>query len=68
MPSLRRHPMKALAVAFIYLAPFFIIGAIAKMLIKKRMEGSGLSDVHDLAGQNRRKRKVFLLGSWRDED
>ncbi len=68
MPRPGKQPMKALAGAFIYLAPFFIIGVIARMIIRKRMKGSSLSDMHDLAGQKRGRRKVFLLGSWRDEE
>ena len=59
--------MKALVVAAIYLLPFIAIGWIAKRVIDRRMRGTNLIDVHDLAGPNRRKRKVFLLGSWREE-
>jgi len=60
--------MKALLVAFIYLAPFIIIGVIVKMIMKQRMKGSDLNDIQEMAGANRRKRSLFLLGSWRNED
>ena len=60
--------MKALLVAFIYLAPFIIIGVVVKMIMKQRMKGSNLSDIQEMAGPNRRKRRLFLLGSWRNED
>jgi len=60
--------VKALLVAFIYLAPFIIIGVIVKMIMKQRMKGSSLNDIQEMAGSNRRKRRLFLLGSWRDED
>ena len=59
--------MKALVVAAIYLLPFIVIGWMTKRLIDRRMRGANLTDVHDLAGTNRPKRKVFLLGSWRHE-
>ncbi|HKU96505.1 MAG TPA: hypothetical protein VJR58_14580 [Vineibacter sp.] len=60
--------MKALLVAFLYLAPFIIIGVIVKMVMKQRMKGSDLKDIQEMAGPNRRKRRLFLLGSWRNED
>jgi len=46
------------------------IGFIAKAVLAKLMEqtGADLSDVQAQAGPNRRKRKVFLLGVWRDEE
>lgn len=65
---LKEASMKALLVAFIYLAPFVIIGVIVKMIMKQRMTGSDLNDIQNMAGPNRRKRRLFLLGSWRDED
>ncbi len=60
--------MKALLVAFIYLAPFIIIGAIVKLIMKQRMKGSSLNDIQHMAGANRHRRRLFLLGSWRNED
>lgn len=67
-PKLKEASMKALLVAFIYLAPFIIIGVIARMIMKQRMKGASLGDIQEMAGPNRRKRRLFLLGSWRDED
>jgi hypothetical protein len=58
-------PMRALEVFVIYVAPFFIIGIIAKVLMKR--SSVDLTDVQAQAGANRRPRKVFLLGGWRNE-
>ena len=58
--------MRALEVFVIYVAPFLIIGIAAKLLMKRR--GVDLSDVQAQAGPNRRARKVFLLGAWRNEE
>ncbi|MCA6105862.1 hypothetical protein [Bradyrhizobium cenepequi] len=57
--------MRALEVFVVYLAPFFIIGIIAKALMKR--SSVDLTDVQAQAGANRRPRRVFLLGGWRDE-
>jgi phosphoribulokinase len=57
----------ALVVAVIYLVPFIALGWIVKRVIDRYMRGHSLGDVHELAGQDRPKRKVFLLGAWRDE-
>jgi hypothetical protein len=61
--------MWALAVAVIYFGSFLAIGIIARMALRKLMERSGadLADVQAQAGPKRRRRKVFLLGAWRDE-
>ena len=59
--------MWALVVAAIYFGTFLAIGIVAKMALRK-WTGADLSDVQAQAGSNRRKRKVFLLGAWRDED
>jgi hypothetical protein len=61
--------MRALVTAVIYFGTFLAIGFIAKKAIDRWMgrHGADLDDVHEQAGQNRRKRKVFLLGAWRDE-
>jgi hypothetical protein len=58
--------MRALEVFVIYVAPSLIIGIAAKLLMKRR--GVDLSDVQAQAGPNRRARKVFLLGTWRNEE
>jgi hypothetical protein len=61
--------MWALVVAVIYFGSFLAIGFIAKAVLAKLMKRTGaISDVQAQAGQNRRKRKVFLLGVWRDEE
>jgi hypothetical protein len=61
--------MWAIVVAVIYFGSFLVLGFIAKVALAKLMERSGadLSDVQAQAGPHRRKRKVFLLGAWRDE-
>jgi hypothetical protein len=58
--------MRALEVLAIYLVPFLIIGIAVKLLMKRR--GVDLSDVQAQARPNRRARKLFLLGAWRDEE
>ena len=58
--------MRALETFVIYVAPFLIIGIAAKLLMKRR--SVDLSDVQAQAGPNRRARKVFLLGAWRNEE
>jgi hypothetical protein len=58
--------MRALEVFVVYVAPFLIIGIAAKLLMKRR--SVDLADVQAQAGPNRRPRRVFLLGSWRNED
>jgi hypothetical protein len=62
--------MWALVVALIYFGSFLAIGFIAKVALTKLMDrtGANLSDVQAQAGPHRRKRKVFLLGVWRDEE
>jgi hypothetical protein len=61
--------MWALTVAVIYVGSFLAIGIIARIALRKLMErtGADLTDVQAQAGPNRRKRRVFLLGAWRDE-
>jgi hypothetical protein len=58
--------VRALETFVIYVAPFLIIGIAAKLLMKRK--GVDLSDVQAQAGPNRRARKVFLLGAWRNEE
>ena len=62
--------MWALVVAVIYLGSFLAIGIIARIALGKLMRQTGvdLTDVQAQAGSNRGKRRVFLLGFWRDED
>ena len=58
--------MRALETFVIYVAPFLIIGIVAKLLMKRR--SVDLSDVQAQVGPKRRKRKLFLLGAWRNEE
>ncbi|MDI4231661.1 MULTISPECIES: hypothetical protein [unclassified Bradyrhizobium] len=58
--------MRALEVFVIYVAPFVIIGIIARLLMKR--SSVDLPDVQAQAGANRRPRKAFLLGGWRNEN
>jgi hypothetical protein len=57
--------MKALETFAIYVTPFLILGAVAKLLSKRY--AVDLTDVQAQAGPKRRPRSVFLLGSWRSE-
>ena len=57
--------MTALETLAIYLTPFLILGALAKLMVKRRVVD--LTDVQSQAGQTRGARRVFLLGGWRTE-
>jgi len=61
--------MWAIFVATIYLRTFITIGILARIILDKVMQKSGveLADVQAQAGPNRRERSVFLLGAWRTE-
>jgi hypothetical protein len=61
--------MRALATAVLYFGTFLAIGIVSRRLLDRWMErrGSNLADVHDQAGSQRGRRRVFLLGFWRDE-
>ncbi len=63
---IRSQLMRALETFVIYVTPFLIIGIAARLLMKRK--GVDLSDVQAQAGSNRRARKVFLLGAWRNEE
>jgi hypothetical protein len=58
--------MRALETLVIYLAPFLIIGIAVKLLMKRK--SVDLPDVQAEGGPNRKARKVFLLGAWRNEE
>ncbi|MGH7065649.1 MAG: hypothetical protein ACREET_16360 [Stellaceae bacterium] len=59
--------MRALATAIIYFGSFLALGLVAKRVIGRRMSRSlELPEIQAQAGPNRRRR-VFLLGFWRDE-
>ncbi len=59
--------MRALATAVIYFGSFLVLGLIAKRVVGRWMSRSlELPEIQAQAGPNRRRR-VFLLGFWRDE-
>ena len=57
--------MRALEILAIYVTPFLVLGAAAKLLMRRY--SVDLTDVQKQAGPNRRARRVFLLGGWRTE-
>jgi hypothetical protein len=61
--------MRALVTAFIYFGSFLAIGLIAKLLVARWMvrRDLDLPEIQAQAGPRRGKRRVFLLGFWRDE-
>jgi hypothetical protein len=61
--------MHALVTAVIYFGSFLAIGLIAKLVVGQwmRRRNLDLSEVQAQAGPRRAKRRVFLLGFWRDE-
>jgi hypothetical protein len=61
--------MWAIFVATIYFGTFITIGILARIILDRVMQKSGveLADVQAQAGPNRRERSVFLLGAWRTE-
>jgi hypothetical protein len=61
--------MRALLTAVIYFGSFLAIGLIAKLVVGQWMRRRNLylSEVQAQAGPRRGKRRVFLLGFWRDE-
>jgi hypothetical protein len=61
--------MKAWEVAIIYLGSFLTIGLAVKLAARRWM-GRGDLDIHDVQAQldpRRGRRRLFLLGAWRDE-
>jgi hypothetical protein len=61
--------MGALVTAIIYFGSFLAIGLIAKLAIGRWMgrRNLDLPEIQAQAGPRRGKRRVFLLGFWRDE-
>jgi hypothetical protein len=61
--------MDALTVAIIYFGTFLVLGVILKLAIKwwTRRRNFDLTDMQRDAGPNRGKRRVGLLGFWRNE-
>jgi len=62
--------MRVLFTAIIYFGSFLAMGLIAKVAAGRWMRRSGtdLSDLQAQAGTNRGRRRVFLLGAWRNEE
>ena len=62
--------MRALVTAVIYFGSFLAIGLIAKLMIGRWMNRRNLdlSEIQAQAGPRRGKRRIFLLGFWRDEN
>jgi hypothetical protein len=61
--------MSALATAIVYFGSFLAIGLLARLAIDRWMHRRDfdLADIQAQAGPSRSKRRVFLLGFWRDE-
>ena len=61
--------MDALTTAVIYFGSFLVLGVIAKLAVRwwARRRDVDLAEIHREAGPNRGKRRVGLLGFWRDE-
>ena len=61
--------MRALTIAVIYFGSFLCVGMIAKMVVSQfmRRRDVDLPEIQAQAGPRRGKRRVFLLGFWRDE-
>ena len=60
--------MRALTTAVVYFGSFLCVGMIAKMVVSQfmRRRDVDLREIQAQAGP-RGKRRVFLLGFWRDE-
>jgi hypothetical protein len=61
--------MRALLTAIVYFGSFLAIGLITKRVIGRWMgrRNLDLSEIQGQAGPRRGKRRVFLLGFWREE-
>jgi hypothetical protein len=61
--------MRAIIVAVIYFGSFLALGVIAKMAVSRWVDRRDLDlpEIQAQAGPRRGKRRVFLLGFWRDE-
>ena len=55
--------------AVIYFGSFLALGLIAKLVVSRlmRRRDLDLSEIQAQAGPRRGKRRVFLLGFWRNE-
>ena len=61
--------MRALVTAVVYFGSFLAIGLTAKLMIGRWMNRRNLdlSEIQAQVGPRRGKRRIFLLGFWRDE-
>jgi hypothetical protein len=61
--------MDAAATALIYFGSFLLLGIAAKLAVARWMRRRDLdpSPVHAQMGVPRGRRRLFLLGFWRDE-
>ena len=61
--------MHELMTAVIYFGSFLCVGMIAKIFVSRFMARKDLDlpEIQAQAGPRRGKRRVFLLGFWRDE-
>jgi hypothetical protein len=61
--------MRALVTALVYFGSFLAIGLTAKLVIGRWMNRRNLdlSEIQAQVGPRRGKRRIFLLGFWRDE-
>lgn len=61
--------MRALVTAAIYFGSFLVIGLTAKLLVNRWIARRDLDlpEIQAQVGPRRGKRRVFLLGFWRDE-
>ena len=59
----------AFATAIVYLGFFLAVGMIAKRAVDRWMHDKDLdlTEIQSQAGSNRGKRRLFLLGFWREE-
>jgi len=58
--------MRALETLAICAVPFMVLGWTARWLLRRHTVD--LTDVQAQAGVKRSARRVFLLGSWRNEE
>jgi hypothetical protein len=63
-------PLRALWTAVVYFGSFLILGFVAKIALDRwaQRHDIDLAGIQTRAGLHRGKRRLFLLGAWRDED
>lgn len=62
--------MRALWTAVVYFGSFLIIGMATKIALDRwtQRHDIDLADMQGQAGPKRQRRRLFLLGAWRNED